>query len=59
MQLIKGRFTYDLCEYFVPEIQLVEVDICRRAHLGKYFLEILRDCLLEFCDLHVRYIILF
>ena len=57
MQLIEGRFAYDFCEYFVLEIQLVEVDICRRAHLGKYLLEILRDCSSDCCDLHVRYVV--
>ena len=35
MQLIEGRFAYDFREYFVFEIQLFEVDICRRAHVGK------------------------
>ena len=57
--LSKGRFTYDFREYFVLEIQLAEVDICRRAHLGKDFFEMLRDCSSDCRDLHVRYVVLF
>ena len=59
VQLIKGRFTCDFCEYFVLEIQLVEVYICRRAYLGEDFLEIICDCSSEFRDLHVQYVVSF